>query len=225
MADAYARQNNTKEEFAIYDGLLKEIASRAGNVPVGQAFSLPMTTARSPEYARILDRYVARLVALKRLPEALALYRREIDRNANDPGLYERLAAFLDQNKLGSDVEQIYRRAMAQFQDRSWSEKLARWYLRRKQTAQFDQLTRGVVKIFSGTGLEAYFNDVSQGQPIAPALYRQVNLYTHQRFPMIWLSCAICLAPIRAKVRKIPSRGKRCCARTGITPFHYEWRC
>ena len=42
-----------------------------------------------------LDRYIARLVAIRQPALALALYRKEIDRNPNDPGLYERLAAFL----------------------------------------------------------------------------------------------------------------------------------
>ena len=99
-----------------------------------------------------MDRYISRLVSLKRLRDALALYRREIDRNPNDPGLYERLAAFLEENKLGDDIEQVYRRAMAQFSDRGWTQKLARWYLRHKRTAQFEQLTQEVVKIFSGLG-------------------------------------------------------------------------
>ncbi len=191
MADAYARQNKIREEFALYDDLLKELAAHAENVPIGESAALPQPpanpsqapAARSPEYARVLERYIARLVALKRLPAALALYRSQIDRNPNDPGLYERLAGFLEQNKLGADVEQTYRRAMAQFPDPSWSHKLARWYLRHKQTAQFDQLTREVVKTFSGTELEAYLADAGRGQPIAPVLFRQVNLYAHQRFP------------------------------------------
>jgi hypothetical protein len=198
MADAYARQDKVKEEFALYDDLLKEFAVRAEGMPLGEAAATAppesdansnagandrAPVARSPEYARILDRYISRLVALKRIPAALALYRREIDRNPADPGLYERLAAFLDQNKLGAEVEQVYRRATAQFPDRAWSHKLARWYLRRKQTAQFDQLTREVVAIFSGADLETYLRESTRGQPLAPALYRQVNLYAHRRFP------------------------------------------
>ena len=198
MADAYARKNQTAQEFAIYENLLKELASAADGVPIGEAVAPAAATnvspevpgraaqaapARSPEYARILDRYISRLVSLKRLRDALALYRREIDRNPNDPGLYERLAAFLEENRMGAEVEAVYRRAMAQFSDRSWSHKLARWYLRQKRTAQVDQLTQEVVKIFSGTELEAYITDVTTGQGLAPLLYRQVNLYAHQRFP------------------------------------------
>jgi len=207
MAGAYARMNQVQQEFALYDDLLRELASASGGMPIGnmpgaavrtpdlhqnvrrnteaqdQADGAAPRPARSPEYARILDRYIARLVSLKRVRDALALYRREIDRNPNDPGLYERLAAFLEQNKMGVEVEQVYRRAMAQFSDRSWSHKLARWYLRQKQTAQFDKLTQDVVKIFSGTELESYLRDASTGQTLAPVLYRQVNLYAHQRFP------------------------------------------
>lgn len=203
MADAYARKNQPAQEFALYDDLLKELATAADGVPIGEAQApesaapspvpggvqaapgnaAPAPPARSPEYARVLDRYISRLVSLKRLPAALALYRREIDRNPNDPGLYERLAAFLEENKLGDDIEQVYRRAMAQFSDTSWSQKLARWYLRHKRTAQFDQLTQEVAKIFSGADLEAYIRESTSGQALAPMLYLHVNLYAHQRFP------------------------------------------
>jgi cellulose synthase operon protein C len=173
MADAYARAQGSgppNAEFAIYDDLLKELAAKTEG-------------SRSPQYVLVLDRYISRLVALKRPQDALVLYRREIDRNPNDPGLYERLAAFLEQNKMSADLEQTYRKAMAQFPDGDWSHKLARWYIRQKQNAQFEQLTRDVVKIFSGTAMEAYVRDVGTGQPLSPVLYRQVNLYAHQRFP------------------------------------------
>jgi tetratricopeptide (TPR) repeat protein len=193
MANAYARLNQTQAEFALYDELLAELAREAEGVPLGeragapqkQGGQPPQTPAqpRSPEYARILDRYIARLVALKRVPAAIALYRREIERNASDPGLYERFAAFLEQNKLGSDVEEIYRRAMAQFPRKDFSHKLARWYLRQKQTAQLSQLTQQVTQTFSGTELESYFAAVVPKANLAPALYRQLNLYAHQRFP------------------------------------------
>ena len=79
MADAYARTNQTQQEFAIYDALLAELAKRAERSSVG---AMPLRLRawrkvaprqqfdplRSPEYARVLDRYVARLVSLKRVP-------------------------------------------------------------------------------------------------------------------------------------------------------------
>jgi cellulose synthase operon protein C len=90
--------------------------------------STGQTGARSPEYARVLERYLARLVQMKQIPPALAVLSREIERNPDDPGLYERLAVFLDQNRLGSQQEEVYRRALARFSDKSWYDKLARFY-------------------------------------------------------------------------------------------------
>ena len=137
--------------------------------------------ARSPEYSRVLERYLARLVELKRIPEALAVLRREIDRNPDDPGLYERLAIFLDQNRLGAEQEEIYKRAMAHFPDRSWYDKLARFYLRYKKNAEFESLTQEAVKTFSGTELEQYFESAGYGG--TPTLYLRLNQYANHRFP------------------------------------------
>ena len=153
---------------------------------VSQSFQLGATSspaqqigARSPEYARVLERYLARLVQMKQIPPALAVLSREIDRNPDDPGLYERLAVFLDQNRLGSQQEEIYRRAMARFPDTSWYDKLARFYLRHKRDSEFEQLTRDAVKTFQGSELEQYFNHVVGG---GPGLYLRLNLYANQRF-------------------------------------------
>jgi len=237
MADAYARKNATKDEFAIYDSVLKELAAGAQNVPlgtngsydsnnyapqspyqnqntadeegeeggeqqaveayrgnsghqgkVGQSFQLGAGTTperqgggpRSPEYARVLERYLARLVEMKQIPAALAVLRHEIDRNPDDAGLYERLAQFLDQNRLGSQQEEVYRLAISRFSDKSWYDKLARFYLRHKRDAEFEQLTRDAVASFKGSELEQYFNNVVGGGPV---MYLRLNLYAHQRFP------------------------------------------
>ena len=142
--------------------------------------STRQTGVRSPEYSRVLERYLARLVQMKQIPPALAVLRHEIDRNPDDPGLYERLAVFLDQNRLGSQQEEIYRRAIAHFPDKSWYDKLARFYLRHKQDSEFEELTRQAVKTFQGSELEKYFNHVVGG---GPGLYLRLNLYANQRFP------------------------------------------
>ena len=154
---------------------------------VSQSFQLGATTsparqagARSPEYARVLERYLARLVQMKQIPAALSVLSREIERNPDDPGLYERMAVFLDQNRLGSQQEEIYRRAIARFPDKSWYDKLARFYLRYKRDSEFAQLTRDAVKSFEGNDLEQYFSHVVGG---SPALYLSLNQYANQRFP------------------------------------------
>jgi tetratricopeptide (TPR) repeat protein len=236
MADAYARQDDTQNEFAIYDAVLQELAAKVQNVPLGpantayasannytlqpyasgmnsseaegenteeqsepspqdltlrhnvsQSFHLGgtaspagQTCARSPEYARVLERYLSRLVQTKQIPSALGVLSREIERNPDDPGLYERLASFLDQNRLGSQQEEIYRRAIARFSDKSWYDKLARFYIRYKRDAEYEQLTRDAIAKFQGSELEQYFNHVVGG---SPALYLRLNLYANHRFP------------------------------------------
>jgi tetratricopeptide (TPR) repeat protein len=157
MADAFARKEQVAEEFAAYDRLLQELAARTDRVPLGAgtaqteegAHARP-AGARSQEYARVLDRYIARLVSRRQLPEALAVYRREIDRNPDDPGLYAAAAQFLEQNNFTAEVEQVYRLAIQQFPDRSWHHRLARWYLRRSQSAAFEALTRDAARTFEG---------------------------------------------------------------------------
>jgi len=241
MADAYARKGDTKNEFAIYDSVLQELAAKAQNVPLGSAegawnsannypapadnnamnapesagdesaeagegeegevadqnaaprhrasesFQVDVTAKptqatgpRSPEYARVLERYLARLVEMKQIPPAFGVLRREIDRNPDDPGLYERLAVFLDQNRLGTEQEEVYRRAIARFSDKSWYHKLARYYLRYKRDSEFEQLTQDAIKSFQGSELERYFYNGVYG---SPALFLRLNQYAHQRFP------------------------------------------
>ena len=152
-----------------------------------QAFQVNTTTStaaqvgpRSPEYARVLERYLARLAETKEIPQALGVLRKEIDRNPDDPGLYERLAVFLDQNRLGTEQEEVYRRAIARFNDKSWYDKLARFYLRYRRNSDFEQLSRDAVKSFQGSELEQYFDHVVYG---GPALYLRLNQYANQRFP------------------------------------------
>ncbi len=232
MADADARLDKTPDEFAIYDSILQELATKADKMPLGlraagaeeftrQAeFSTPeengngddsgnrddgamgrvrpqragqnaafqLKTAQSsleggtlsPEYSRVLERYLARLAELKQIPQALGMLRREIDHNPGDPGLYERLAVFLEQNRIGTEQEEIYRRAMARFPERSWYNKLARYYLRYRKNAEFEKLTQDAVKEFDGSDLQNYFQSVVGG---TPEMYVRLNQYANARFP------------------------------------------
>ncbi len=139
--------------------------------------------ARSPEYASVLERYISRLVALKQPFQVLSLFKREIERNPSDSGLYERLSTFLDQNRLGEGVESVYRQAIKQFPNRNWYEKLARWYLRNRRTRDFEKLSREIVDVFSGSDLQDYFRRVVASAGLDAQLYLQLNLYAHTRFP------------------------------------------
>lgn len=228
MADAYAWQQDTKSEFALYDRLLTELSAKTGGMPLtaatasnrgtvistvrdsqttavesdgtnndalhgmgkktdkSRAFEFSDTQpsgvsiAGSQEYQVLLERYLGRLTATSQLPQALAVLRKELDRNPNDPLLYQRLATFLQQNNLSAQQEEVYQEAIKKFQDAGWYDKLARLYLREKKREAFADLTKQVTNIFHGTELEEYFGRVRGS---GAQMFLQLNLYAHQRFP------------------------------------------
>jgi tetratricopeptide (TPR) repeat protein len=141
--------------------------------------SLPEGTA----YTAILDRYLGRLTATGQLPRALTVLRTQLDRNPNDPLLYERLATFFEQNNLSAQQEQIYQQAIAKFQQPSNYDKLARFYLREKKREAFADLAKKVTDIFSGTDLDNFFANVNPKQPIGPQFALELDLYAAKRFP------------------------------------------
>jgi hypothetical protein len=151
-----------------------------------QAFDLKVLDPQLPPnlasvaYGSVLERYLGRLAQLHQLPQALAVLRRELDRNPDDPAIYDRLAQFLEANNLSSQTEELYRNAIARFKGDDWYSKLARFYLRHKRENDYAALTRNVTRIFSGTQLDAWFRNVPGG---GPALFLQLNLYAHERFP------------------------------------------
>lgn len=145
------------------------------------AAAAPVTAAvRSTEYNEVLNRYLERLVALQRLPDALTVLRGELDRNPQDPGLYTKLADFLEQNRLNAHEEEVYQRAIQQFQSTNWYAKLGRFYLRQRRNADYSALMHKVADIFSGTELEAYLGEAPAPNKV---LALEVNRYANQKFP------------------------------------------
>jgi len=225
MADAYARENDTADEFALYESQLNELAAKTAGLPLTSAATAPrrapapgtvnfyvrvqdpdsvdsdaaaaqplkseplakmparQSLAEGTAYASVLDRYLGRLTATGQLPRALTVLRAQLDRNPNDPLLYERLATFFQQNNLSAQQEQIYQQALAKFQDSSYYDKLARVYLRERKREAFGELTGKVTAIFSGTELDRFFANVVPGEPVGPQLALQLNLYAAKRFP------------------------------------------
>ena len=222
MADALAREKDTKDEFALYDRVLTELGAKTEGMPLtaaaastaaaGNATSAAATASSTQdepdddtdtapakadafdvtampsvmqvdgaaEYSQVLERYLGRLVMTGQMQAALAVLRKELDRNPNDPLLYERLAQFLEQNKLDAQQEDVYKTAMARFADKGWYDKLARFYLRQKRSDAYADLTRQVTKTFEGTELENYFHNAGG---VGPRMALQLNLYAMQRFP------------------------------------------
>ena len=70
MAEAHARLGQTDQELAVYGTVLQELSAKADHMPLGEAVAkaprheqgekpAETRTARSPEYARVLDLYLA----------------------------------------------------------------------------------------------------------------------------------------------------------------------
>lgn len=174
LAGVYSRTNQTDKEIALYNDMLKELSASAGGTPLSD----------SSNYQKVLDQALARLVQLNRLPDALALLRGELDRNPSDPALYDKLATFLEQNRIDEHEDDIYQKAIAQFQSGGavlgWYEKLARFYLRQRRNEEYRSLTSKITNIFIGTELESY---LEQAPAPDSSLALEVDLYAHQRFP------------------------------------------
>jgi lipopolysaccharide biosynthesis regulator YciM len=190
LGETYAATRNFTQELALYDGLLEKLGEASGHRPLGdisdrvlRSEEAKASPARSPEYAQVLDLYVSRLTQLNRLTDAVGLYRHEIDRNPDDPGIYERLALFVEQNHFDSELEQTYRSAVKKFDGTGWPNKLARFYLRKHQTTAYQALARELTAKFDGSKLAEFISAVPPGPTFSALVYRQVNLYAHQRFP------------------------------------------
>jgi tetratricopeptide (TPR) repeat protein len=177
VADAYARRKQVSDELGVYNRLLGELAAKFQRVPIGGG------QPRSPEYAQVLQRYISRLSQLNRIPDALAVYRAEIDRNPDDPGLYDGLASFLGANQRAGEIEQVYRRAMQRFQDPSWQHKLARFYLRNRMSNELQTLSHQMVDTFAGSDVEGYISDVIADGALERRLQVEINVYALNRFP------------------------------------------
>lgn len=163
-------------------GADESVAPANGNAPAtnGSTPAKQANGVRSREYNEVLNRYLARLVALQRLPDALQVLRGELDRNPQDPGLYDKLAGFLEQNKLDAHEEEVFERATQQFQETGWYAKLGRFYVRQRRNADYSALMHKVASIFLGTELEQF---LAQAPAPDQSLALEVSLYAHQRFP------------------------------------------
>jgi tetratricopeptide (TPR) repeat protein len=166
------------------------VAMKAASYDLTSYAPLSASIPEAVAYARVLDRYLGRLVAEGQIPQALTVLRRQLDQNPNEPMLYEKLANFLQQNNLSQQQEEVYKLAIAKFQQPTWYDKLARVYLRERNREAYTTLTHQVTDIFAGTEVDAWFahlstagfNQPGQGQ-LGAQLALQLNLYAQKRYP------------------------------------------
>ncbi|MGH9934597.1 MAG: hypothetical protein ACREAM_00025, partial [Blastocatellia bacterium] len=143
----------------------------------------------SVSYALALSRYVASLARENRVAEILALYSNEIKKYPDEQGLYEQMLQWLGQTNLVEEQLRVYQEAIKRFPSNVWTDRLARWYLRRERKSEFEQLSRDLIEKMNdgeiGAWLAKFVNSGTSDRASAFDANLYLSLYTraHQRFP------------------------------------------
>ncbi|HKQ74995.1 MAG TPA: hypothetical protein VJ810_14970 [Blastocatellia bacterium] len=140
-------------------------------------------------YALVLSRYVASLAQENRMDEVLALYSNEIKKYPDEQGLYEQTLQWLGQTNLIEEQLRVYQEAIKRFPTNVWTDRLARWYLRRERKSEFEQLSRDLIERMNDGEIETWLSKFVSAGSSAKASEFDANLYlslysrAHQRFP------------------------------------------
>src|SRR5262249_53286581 len=100
------------------------------------------SAADAVTYSMVLARYVASLTRENRAGEVLALYSAEVKKYPDEQGLYEQMLRWLGQTNLAEEQLRVYQEAIKRFSTNIWTDRLARWYLRRGRQVEFEQFSR-----------------------------------------------------------------------------------
>ena len=143
----------------------------------------------SANYALALSRHVASLARENRTAEIMALYSNEIKKYPDEQGLYEQMLQWLGQTNLVEEQLRVYQEAIKRFPSNIWTDRLARWYLRRERKSEFEQLSRDLIEKMNDdeitTWLTKFVNSGTSDRASAFEANLYLSLYTraHQRFP------------------------------------------
>ncbi|HEY8459737.1 MAG TPA: tetratricopeptide repeat protein, partial [Blastocatellia bacterium] len=139
-------------------------------------------------YATALSRYVASLARENRTAEILALYSNEINKYPDEQGLYEQMPQWLGQTNLVEEQLRVYQEAVNRFKTGVWTDRLARWYLRRERKIEFERLSRDLIEKMNdeeaGAWLAKYVNGArATASEFDANLHLSLYARAHERFP------------------------------------------
>ena len=165
-----------------------------GNPSVMRINAVPLKLRKNADedgasYALVLSRYVASLARENRMDEVLALYEQEIKKYPEEQGLYEQMLQWLGQTNLVEKQLRVYQEAIKRFPTNVWTDRLARWYLRRERKSEFEQLSRDLIEKMNDGEIETWLAKFVNSGSSARASEFDANLYlslysrAHQRFP------------------------------------------
>src|SRR5262245_39353659 len=140
-------------------------------------------------YAFVLSRYVASLARENRTAEILALYSGEINKYPDEQGLYEQRLQWLGKTNLVEEQLRVYQDAINRFKTTLWTDRLARWYLRRERKSEFERFSRDLIEKMNDGEIETWFAKFVNSGAGANAPEFEAKLYlglytrAHERFP------------------------------------------
>ncbi|HZM97805.1 MAG TPA: tetratricopeptide repeat protein, partial [Pyrinomonadaceae bacterium] len=141
--------------------------------------------ASEVDYETVLQRYVASLAKDNRTGDILALYASEIKKYPGEQALYEQLLQWLGQTNMVDEQLRVYQEAMRAFPSTTWRDRLARWYVRRQRTKEFEALSRDLIAKLDDAEAEKYLREFidSKVTSFDAQLYFALYSVAHQRFP------------------------------------------
>ncbi len=140
-------------------------------------------------YSMVLARYVASLSRENRAADVLALYSAEIKKHPDEQGLYEQMLQWLGQTNLAEEQLRVYQEAIKRFPANVWTDRLARWYLRRGRQAEFEKFSRELLDRMNDREVAAFlanFIQAGAGEKASAfdaSLYLGLHRLAHERFP------------------------------------------
>ncbi|HPQ70831.1 MAG TPA: hypothetical protein PKW95_17030 [bacterium] len=126
------------------------------------------------------------LMRKKRYADVLALKWQRVQARPDDEQAIEVLLSFAERYRLFADAERAYRLAIERFDRRAWSDKFARWLLRKKRRADFQTHVEETAKKLGPSELASFLTThvhYSSSDSAANLFYEKVYLIALERFP------------------------------------------
>lgn len=140
-------------------------------------------------YSHILTRLVGSLARENKMQEILNLYAAETAKYPSEEKLYEQMLQWLGQTNLAERQMEVYQKALRSFPDKSWKDRFARWLIRNKKSADFEEFSRSVVAAFDDRATQEYLQQFVDGKESGDAKGFDAQLFfalydlAHKRFP------------------------------------------
>lgn len=115
-------------------------------------------------YLDVLQKLIAALDSEKKSAEIFSLYAAEIEKYPEEEALYEQFLGWLDQTNLTEEQLEIYKKALKKFPEKSWKDRLARWFIKNERKQEFEEFSRQVLENFNEADTRRFLAEFIDGK-------------------------------------------------------------